>query len=90
MVRVERGEVLAVEGNDLIVRMADGTIRHFENIPESAKITVDGKTDGNSRHETWDEAPAHHNHDNHSADHFHRRDGNIWKGLAYHSANSQI
>ncbi len=43
VVRVERGEVVAVEGNDLIVKMADGSIRHFENIPESAKITVDGK-----------------------------------------------
>lgn len=42
-VRVERGEVLAVEGNDLIIRMEDGSIRHFENIPESAKVTVDGK-----------------------------------------------
>jgi hypothetical protein len=46
VVRVERGEVLAVEGNDLIVRMADGSIRHFENISESAKITVDGKQMG--------------------------------------------
>ena len=46
VVRVERGEVLAVEGNDLIVRMADGSIRHFENIPESAKITVDGRQMG--------------------------------------------
>ena len=43
VVKVERGEVLAVEGNDLIVRMADGSVRHFENIPESAKATVDGK-----------------------------------------------
>jgi len=43
IVKVDRGEVLAVEGNDLIVRMADGSIRHFENIPESAKATVDGK-----------------------------------------------
>ena len=42
-VRVERGEVLAVEGNDLIVRMEDGSTRHFENVPESAKVTVDGK-----------------------------------------------
>jgi hypothetical protein len=42
-VRVEHGEVLAVEGSDLIVRMEDGSIRHFENIPESAKATVDGK-----------------------------------------------
>ncbi len=43
VVKVDRGEVLAVEGNDLIVRMADGSIRHFENIPETAKATVDGK-----------------------------------------------
>jgi hypothetical protein len=43
VVEVERGEVLAVEGNDLIVRMADGSIRHFENIPASAKATVNGK-----------------------------------------------
>jgi hypothetical protein len=27
----------------LIVRMADGSIRYFENIPESVKATVDGK-----------------------------------------------
>ena len=43
VVRVDRGEVLAVEGNDLIVSMEDGSVRHFENIPESAKVTVDGK-----------------------------------------------
>jgi hypothetical protein len=43
VVRVDRGEVIAVEGNDLIVKMEDGSMRHFENIPESAKITVDGK-----------------------------------------------
>ena len=43
VVRVDRGEVMAVEGNDLIVKMENGSIRHFENIPESARITVDGK-----------------------------------------------
>ncbi len=43
VVRVDRGEVVAVEGNDLIVKMENGSMRHFENIPESAKITVDGK-----------------------------------------------
>jgi hypothetical protein len=43
VVRVARGEVISVQGNDLIVKMEDGSIRHFENIPESAKITVDGK-----------------------------------------------
>jgi len=41
--KVERGEVMAVSGNDLIVKMADGSMRNFENIPESARVTVDGK-----------------------------------------------
>ena len=40
---VERGLVLAVSGNDLVVRMSDGTIRNFEDVPESARATVDGK-----------------------------------------------
>jgi RNase P/RNase MRP subunit p29 len=42
-VQVERGEVVLVQGNDLIVKMEDGSIRHFPNVPESARITVDGK-----------------------------------------------
>ena len=41
--QTENGEVVTVSGNDLVVKMADGTIRHFENVPEDAKITVDGK-----------------------------------------------
>jgi LPXTG-motif cell wall-anchored protein len=45
-VKIERGEVLLVEGNDLFVKMEDGTIRHFPNIPESDKITVDGNSLG--------------------------------------------
>ena len=40
--KVERGEVVTVSGNDLVVKMADGTIRHFENVPESARVTVGG------------------------------------------------
>src|SRR5215471_7453764 len=42
-VKVERGEVVAVEGNELIVKMQDGSIRHFPNVPESARVNVDGK-----------------------------------------------
>jgi LPXTG-motif cell wall-anchored protein len=42
-VTVERGEVILVEGNDLMVKMEDGSIRHFPNVPESAKVTVDGR-----------------------------------------------
>lgn len=45
-VTVENGEVVLVQGNDLIVKMADGSIRHFPNVPESARATVDGKEVG--------------------------------------------
>jgi hypothetical protein len=41
--KVERGEVVTVSGNDLVVRVADGTLRNFENVPDSARVTVDGK-----------------------------------------------
>jgi hypothetical protein len=42
-VTVERGEVLLVTGNDLVVKMEDGSIRHIANVPESARVEVDGK-----------------------------------------------
>ncbi len=41
--KVESGEVVTVSGNDLVVKMADGSLRHFSNVPESAKVTVDGQ-----------------------------------------------
>ena len=34
---------MAVSGNDLIVKMSDGSIRNIEDVPESARVTVDGK-----------------------------------------------
>jgi hypothetical protein len=40
---VERGEVVLVDGNDLVVKMDDGSMRHFANVPDSARATVDGK-----------------------------------------------
>jgi hypothetical protein len=43
---VERGTVVLVQGNDLVVKMDDGTIRHFPNVPQSAKVYVDGKALG--------------------------------------------
>jgi hypothetical protein len=43
VVQVDRGTVVAVKGNELIVRMENGSVRHFENIPPSARATVDGK-----------------------------------------------
>jgi LPXTG-motif cell wall-anchored protein len=42
-VTVEKATVVSVAGNDLIVKMDDGTIRHFPNVPESARVTVDGQ-----------------------------------------------
>ena len=42
-VQVERGEVVRVEGNNLFVKMEDGSLRDFNNVPDSAKVTVDGK-----------------------------------------------
>jgi LPXTG-motif cell wall-anchored protein len=45
-VTVDRAEVVHVSGNDLVVKMEDGTIQHFSNIPDSARITVDGKEVG--------------------------------------------
>ena len=42
-VQVKRGEVVYVSGNELVVKMENGEVRHFPNIPESARATVDGK-----------------------------------------------
>ncbi|HMH14951.1 MAG TPA: LPXTG cell wall anchor domain-containing protein [Edaphobacter sp.] len=42
-VTVERGEVVMVDGNDLIVKRDDGQILHFPSVPESARVTVDGQ-----------------------------------------------
>jgi len=42
-IKVERGEIVYVSGNSVVVKMEDGTLRHFDNVPESTTITVDGK-----------------------------------------------
>jgi LPXTG-motif cell wall-anchored protein len=42
-VTVVRGEVERVSGNNVWVKMGDGQIRHFANIPESTRVTVGGK-----------------------------------------------
>jgi hypothetical protein len=42
-VKVERGVVEYVVGNDLLVKMDDGSIRHFSNVPDSVTVTVDGQ-----------------------------------------------
>lgn len=45
-VHVERGTVVMVEGNDLFVRMEDGSLRHIPNVPDSAQVSVGGKEVG--------------------------------------------
>jgi RNase P/RNase MRP subunit p29 len=42
-VKVERGEIVYVSGNSVVVKMEDGTLRHFDNVPDSTTVTVDGK-----------------------------------------------
>jgi len=42
-VDIQRGEIVYVSGNNVVVKMEDGTLRHFDNVPESTTITVDGK-----------------------------------------------
>jgi len=41
--KVERGEVVYVSGNDVVVKMENGEIRHV-TVPDNATATVDGKT----------------------------------------------
>src|SRR5271170_940829 len=42
-VTVEHAEVLLVEGNDLFLKMEDGSIRHIVNVPERDKIEAQGR-----------------------------------------------
>ena len=45
-VQVLNATVISVHGNDLVVKMQDGTIKHIPNVPDSARATVDGKEIG--------------------------------------------
>ena len=42
-VKIERGEIVYVSGNDVVIKMEDGSLRHFNNVPDSVTVTVDGK-----------------------------------------------
>ena len=42
-VKVDRGTVVLVDGNDLVVKAEDGHLVHFANVPESTRATVDGQ-----------------------------------------------
>jgi len=43
---VEKGVIAYVSGNHVIVKMEDGSLRDFPNVPDTARITVDGKEIG--------------------------------------------
>jgi LPXTG-motif cell wall-anchored protein len=45
-VQVVNAEVIMVDGNDLVVKMGDGSVRHISNVPESSRATVDGREVG--------------------------------------------
>jgi hypothetical protein len=42
-VTVARGEIVDVSGNTVVVKMEDGTLKEFDNVPESTTFMVDGK-----------------------------------------------
>jgi len=42
-VKVERGTIVYVSGNDVVVKAEDGSLRHFNNVPDSVTVNVDGK-----------------------------------------------
>jgi hypothetical protein len=42
-IKVERGTVVYVSGNSCVIKAEDGTLRHFDNVPDSVTVTVDGK-----------------------------------------------
>ena len=42
-VKVEKGTVVMVSGNDLWVKDDAGQMRHFPNVPESVRVTVNGQ-----------------------------------------------
>ncbi|HMD83893.1 MAG TPA: hypothetical protein VKO18_04230 [Terriglobia bacterium] len=42
-VKVRRGIVVYVSGNDVVIKGEDGRIRDFPNVPDSARVTVDGQ-----------------------------------------------
>ena len=43
-VTVERGEIVAISGHSVVIKMEDGTLKEFDNVPESTTFMVDGQT----------------------------------------------
>ena len=42
-VKIQRGEVVYVSGNNVMIKMEDGSLHDFSNVPDTMTVTVDGK-----------------------------------------------
>lgn len=42
-VTIQRGEITYVKGHTVVVKMEDGTLEEFDNVPDNLTFTVDGK-----------------------------------------------
>jgi hypothetical protein len=42
-ITVERGEIVAISGNSVVIKMDDGTIKEFDDVPESTTFMVNGQ-----------------------------------------------
>jgi len=42
-VQIERGEVVYVSGNDVMIKGEDGELRDFNNVPDNVTVNVDGQ-----------------------------------------------
>ena len=40
---ITTAQVVYVSGNDVVVKMQDGSLRHFNNVPESMRVNVNGQ-----------------------------------------------
>ena len=42
-VKIERGEIVYIKGNTVVLKMEDGTLREFDDVSDSLSFIVDGK-----------------------------------------------
>jgi hypothetical protein len=42
-VTIQRGEIVYVSGNDVVIKMEDGSLRDFFDVPDNVTLTVDGR-----------------------------------------------
>lgn len=84
-ISVQRAELVRVDGNDLVVKLADGTLRHFPNVPARARATIDGRQVGVHDFETGYDLRTHY-HDDHNSANNHDRPKSYGNGVVRESA----